>query len=546
MSSGQTAPAQPPPAAPRPRTSVDALPAYRPGRSATTAMADHGIDHAVKLASNESPHGPLPSVAKAIEDAVADVNRYPDHRATALREAIGAHLGVEPARVAVGAGSVGLLQQLVLAYTTPGDELAYGWPSFEAYPVYSALTCATPAAVPLRRMTLDAGRMVQALRPRTRLVLVANPNNPTGTALRTDELLAIADALPEGCLLVVDEAYREFVRGADIPDALELLGDRPNVAVLRTFSKAYGLAALRVGYLVADPHVVDAVDKVLIPFAVNAVGQAAALASLEAVDELDDRVGAITAERQRMVDALRRRGWMVPDAEANFVWLPAGGAADALALELERRGVVTRPFDGYGIRVTVARPADTDLFVDAFDDAAEVVEAAGSWLLPVGAEARMAAAWIDRLDDVEARLAAHVEAQHEGLTDPDPGGSEQWDEGQVWAHLAEIGWYWLAELDLVLDDPHAGPVPFGRTKADPDRIAAIAAGRDLPPAEQFAVVRRAVDALRARLAELSTSDWTRVGRHSTLGDLTVADQLEHFHVGHYEEHADQLDTLVPR
>ncbi|CAN5534422.1 histidinol-phosphate transaminase [soil metagenome] len=366
-------------AAPLPRPAVAALPAYRPGRSAGMAMVDHGLSSAVKLASNELPLDPLPSVAKALEAAVPSVNRYPDHLATELRAALAERLAVGRDRVAVGCGSVGLLQQLALAFTGPGDEVVYGWPSFEAYPVFTALAGATAVAVPLCAQTLDAEAIVAAVGPRTRLVLLANPNNPTGTALRTGELEAIADALPHGCLLVLDEAYREFVTDTDVPDGLALLGHRPDVAVLRTFSKAHGLAALRIGYLVADPEVVVAVDKVLVPFAVNGLAQAAALASLAAPEELADRVVGVVAERGLVVEALRRTGWWVPDAQANFVWLPAGASAEPLAVGLERAGVVTRGFADLGVRVTIGASAENDRFLEAFATVAARVGAAEQW-----------------------------------------------------------------------------------------------------------------------------------------------------------------------
>ncbi len=533
--------------APAPRRAVADLPAYRPGRSAGAAMADHGLGSAVKLASNELALPPLPSVARAIEAAVGGTTRYPDHGATALRRALAECLGVEPERVAVGCGSVGLLQQLALAYTGPGTEVLYGWPSFEAYPVFTGTTGATPVAVPLRRQTLDVDALVGALTPRTRLVLVANPNNPTGTALRRDALVRLADALPPGCLLVVDEAYREFVTGADVPDGLELLGHRPDVVVLRTFSKAHGLAALRVGYLVGDPAVVAAVDKVLVPFAVNGLGQVGALASLAASQEVADRVAGVVAERGLVAAALRDAGWGVPDAQANFVWLPAGQAAAPLAAALEREGVVTRPFPGRGVRVTVGTASENDRFLTALAAVADRpdVGAPAAWALPVGPGAAEVAAWIDRLDHVACRLHAHATLHRfDGLTRPDPGGEERWDAGQVWAHLAELGGYWLGQLDDVLAHPGPEPVPFGRTKADPVRVGAIEAGRAREPLAHHEAVCRAIDGLHARLLELTPDDWRRAGRHETLGVLTVADQLQHFHVGHYEEHADQLDELV--
>lgn len=511
--------------APRPRTVIAGLPDYRPGRRGLVA-----------LASNEQPWGPLPSVARAVEAALGHGNRYPDHRAEELRSAVAERVGVSADHVAVGCGSVGLLQQLCLAFAGPHAEVAFGWPSFEAYPIFTRLTDAEGVQVPLRRSTIDTARLAASLTERTRLVLLANPNNPTGTAVRTHELLRLADSLPDECLLVVDEAYHEFATGADVPDAVTLLRDRPNVAVLRTFSKAYGLAAFRVGYLVGAPQVVAAVDKALIPFAVGRLSQAAALAALEATDELAARVATIVAERTRVVRAVRTLGISAPDPQGNFVWLPIGGAAESIAHDLECRGIVIRAFAGQGIRVTIGVPEDNDAFLTAL---------ANVWR---GEAPAPALTWLDRLDIVEQRLAAHAAgpADLAARTDADAATGETWDAGQVWAHLAEFGRYWLAELDTVIDASSDEPVPFGRVKTDAARVAAIEAGRARPLGSQVKAVREAIDALRARLSEMTAADWRRRGRHSTLGDLDIAAQLEHFHVGHYEEHADQLDQLAGR
>ena len=342
-------------------------------------MAEHGLDDAVKLASNESSFGPLPSALAAAERAAANANRYADHRATALRERLGQHLGVDPARVAVGAGSAGLLQQLAVAYLEPGHSVAaYGWPSFETYPIITKLMGATPVEVPNRDHAIDAPAMAAMADPSWSIVFVATPNNPTGTAVHTAELLALADAIDPSTLLVVDEAYHEFVTDPDVPDAIELLGDRPNVCVLRTFSKAYGLAALRVGYLVGPPEVVDAVDRVLPPFAVNGAGQAAALASLDDHGAAMARVAAVVAERERLRSALLQRGHDVPPQQGNFVWLPVGDDAGPLAVALEKEGVVTRPFAGFGIRVTATTPAEGDRFLAALDRVSAAGDRSGS------------------------------------------------------------------------------------------------------------------------------------------------------------------------
>ena len=331
--------------------------------------------------------------------------------------------------MAVGPGSVGLLEQLALAYVDRGDEVVYPWPSFIAYPQFTRLAGGAESTVPLRRQAFDVDAVVAAITERTRVVLIANPNNPTSTALRTAELQRIVDAAPPDCLVVVDEAYHEFVTGADVPDAVELFGDRPNVAVLRTLSKAYGLAGLRVGFLVADPAVVDAVNACAIPFAVNAAAQAAALVALDQPTEVARRCAVVTAERRRVAQALRRRGLGVPASEANFWWLPAGDAAPALGVALERRGVVTRPLDG-GVRVTIGAADDNDRFLDALDDAVAERPAARRRVGQRRPESRAVAAadWLDRLDVAIDRFRAHLAVEHPGRTEPVPGEDETWDD----------------------------------------------------------------------------------------------------------------------
>ncbi|WP_436793322.1 histidinol-phosphate transaminase [Actinospongicola halichondriae] len=367
---------------PTPRSLVSQLPAYRPGRSAADAIAAHGIDSAIKLASNELAFEPLPSVLDVIDRAVLELHRYPRHGAPTLRSALAQHLGVDTARVAVGNGSVGLIQQLCLGYVDPGDRVVYGWPSFEAYPVFVSLVGGEAVAVPNDGATLDADAIGDAIDERTKLVFIANPNNPTSTALSADDLTWIAENTPDSALLVVDEAYREFVTDPEVPDALEILGDRDNVAVLRTFSKAHGLAGLRVGYLVGREHVVDTVDRLLVPFAVNHVAEAAACASLEANVEVRRRCKETTVERDRTADVLAELGFPVPVTQTNFVWLPTGAASRALGESMEQRGVVTRVFPDVGIRVTSGTPAENDRFLTAFIEAGDETDAAAHWLTP--------------------------------------------------------------------------------------------------------------------------------------------------------------------
>jgi len=347
----------------RVRPAVAAMASYRPGKSAAQAEDEHGITDAIKLASNENPYPPVPAVVEAIAAAAGDVNRYGDHRAADLRAAIAGWLDVDVDRVAAGCGSVGLLQQLLLAYVDPGDEVVYPWPSFEAYPIDVQLTGGVEVTVPLVDHTFDLEAVAAAVTDRTKLVLLANPNNPTGTAVHVDQLRRLVEQVPGDVLVVVDEAYREFVT-ADLGDPItDLQPGHPNVVVLRTFSKAFGLAALRTGYAVADPEVVVELDKVLIAFAVNHLAQVASLAAIAARDEVQAVVDRITAERDRVVASLRADGWDLPDAHANFVYLPLGSRTDVVFPEMERRGVVVRPFPGVGMRVTIGTPAQNDRFL---------------------------------------------------------------------------------------------------------------------------------------------------------------------------------------
>ena len=345
---------------PRFRPVLDTVPAYKPGQAPTAAS---GEPH--KLSSNESPYGPLPSVVEVIAEAARAVNRYPDNGAAALTEAIAQRFAVPAGHVAVGCGSVGVLQQLMEAVGEPGAEVLYAWRSFEAYPPLSDLAALTPVRVPLRDETHDLVAMAAAITPQTRLILVCNPNNPTGTVVRARELTEFLDQVPADCLVILDEAYREYIRDTDVPDGISLYRDRPNVAVLRTFSKAYGLAGLRIGFLIGHEPVAEAIRKTMLPFTVNAIAQAAAVASLNAEDELLERVETTVKERDRVREALRADGWTVPATEANFVWLRLGDQTTAFAQSCDAAAISIRPYAGEGARISIGTPAANDAFLAA-------------------------------------------------------------------------------------------------------------------------------------------------------------------------------------
>jgi histidinol-phosphate aminotransferase len=345
---------------PRFRPVLGSFPAYKPGR---VPAAVAGRAH--KLSSNESPYGPLPSVAEVIAYAGRDVNRYPDNGAEALTAAIAERFSVPAEHIAVGCGSVGVLKQLLEAVSDPGAEVLYAWRSFEAYPPLADLAGAASVRVPLRDETHDLAAMAAAITPRTRLILVCNPNNPTGTVVGGRQLTDFIDQVPGDCLVVLDEAYREYIRDASVHDGIDLYRDRPNVAVLRTFSKAYGLAGLRVGFLIGHPPVADAIRKTMLTFSVNSVAQSAAVASLAAEAELLERVETVVKERDRVRSALLADGWTVPVTEANFVWLRLGEHTTTFAEACERAGIAVRPFAGDGARVSIGTPDDNDAFLAA-------------------------------------------------------------------------------------------------------------------------------------------------------------------------------------
>ena len=343
------------------RAALDALPAYTPGRAAS-----HRADvTAYKISSNENPYPPLPSVLDVVRDAAGSMNRYPDMAVSGLASALAARLDVPVGWLALGPGSVGVLGQLIAATCDAGDEVVFAWRSFEAYPILVTLAGAVPVQVPLTegdRHDLEA--MAAAVTPRTRVVLVCTPNNPTGTTVGDAELEAFLDRVPSDVLVVLDEAYLEFVTAPDAPDALAVLRNRPNVAVLRTFSKAYGLAGLRVGYAVAHEPVAEAVRKAALPFGVNSLAQAAAVASLEAVDELEVRVKELVAERERVMAALREQGWRLPDAQANFVWFGLGADTSPFAAACHEAGLTVRPYGDDGVRATIAEREANDRLIE--------------------------------------------------------------------------------------------------------------------------------------------------------------------------------------
>ncbi len=335
------------------RPELAGLPVYVPGKT---------VPGSVKLASNETVRGPLPSVRAAIELATDEINRYPDSTCAALKAALAEHVGPDfgPQHIAVGCGSVSLCQQLVQITASAGDEVVMGWRSFDLYPPLVQIGGAVSIKVPLTDHTFDLDAMLAAVTARTRLIFVCNPNNPTSTVVDPRALARFVEAVPAHVLVAIDEAYVEYIRDGMAPESLALVRAHSNVVVLRTFSKAYGLAGLRVGYAIGPPDLITALDQVYVPFSVTNISQAAAIASLRAADELLARTDAVVAERTRVAAALREAGYTLPPTQANFVWLPLGPRSADFVAQAAHARLVVRPFGTDGVRVTIGAPEEND------------------------------------------------------------------------------------------------------------------------------------------------------------------------------------------
>jgi histidinol-phosphate aminotransferase len=344
------------------RSAIAALPAY------TAGMAAPVVDRmrSFKLSSNENPFPPLPGVIEATAAAVAQMNRYPDIANIEMTRALSSRLGVPGEQLAFGTGSVAVLYHLLQAACEAGDEVVYAWRSFEAYPIAVQLTGATGVPVPLAPGAVhDLEAMRRAVTRDTKVIMLCTPNNPTGPALQHQQVIDFIDSVPDQIMIVLDEAYVEFITDPQGLRGLNALPGRPNVVVLRTFSKAYGLAGFRVGYCVADPQVAAAVRAVALPFGVSIAAQAAVIASLDAEQVLLERVAELVKARDALAVGLRDLGFDIPDAQGNFVWLPGGPQTVAYAAAFARSGVAVRPYasggDWDGLRITVGEPAANEL-----------------------------------------------------------------------------------------------------------------------------------------------------------------------------------------
>jgi histidinol-phosphate aminotransferase len=349
------------------RADIREVSPYTPGRSIDEVARENGFDPSeiVKLASNESPVPPLAAVQEALRDGASGVFRYPDNDAIELRAAIGGHVGVDPSHVWVGGGSSELLRVIAMATGGPGTSALYAWPSFIIYRLASILTMTDRIEVPLSHHRHDLDAMLKAIRADTTVVYVCNPNNPTGTHLPAKAIAAFVEQIPDRVLVVIDEAYHEYVTASDHSTAVPLAVERNNVVVTRTFSKIHGLAGLRVGYGIATPETIAELRKAQAPFTVASVGQFAATESLRHPDEIAARAGTNATERHRIEIGLEALGFPVVPSQGNFVYFDASAVGDPARAYLAH-AIVVRAF-GTWVRVTVGSTSENDrlLFASA-------------------------------------------------------------------------------------------------------------------------------------------------------------------------------------
>lgn len=346
---------------------IERLKPYVPGKPVDEVARELGIAHAIKLASNENPLGASPKALAAAAQALAETHRYPDAAAFKLRQVLAAKLEVSPAEVIFGNGSNELLDLVVRTFCQVGDHVVFADPAFVVYEMSALASNLAHTGVPLIDFRHPLEAMAAACRPNTRVVFIANPNNPTGTYVTRAEVEAFLRAVPKEAFVVLDEAYFEFATAADYPDGLKLRALHERLVVLRTFSKAYGLAGLRAGYGVLPGQYADYINRVRAPFNLSSVAQVAAIAALEDEAHLKRGIELNGRERERVTQALLSRGLRAVPSQANFVYIHVPGRAKELGDAVLKQGVITRPTSPDGLRVSIGLPEENDRFLECLE-----------------------------------------------------------------------------------------------------------------------------------------------------------------------------------
>lgn len=347
---------------------------YVPGKPIEELRRERNFDgEIIKLASNENPYGPIEEVRRAIIEELSEINRYPNSGCYNLCIELGKHHGVNPNQIFTGNGSNEILDLIVRAFVGGDEEIVYAWPSFIVYPIVSQLAGVRAVEVPLKDYRLDLVGMRSAVTRKTKIIIICNPNNPTATYVSKSEVDRFMEGISEDMLVVFDEAYYEYVVAADFPDTLALLKDRPNVIVLRTFSKIHSLSGARIGYSVSHPDLVTCLHKVRQPFNVNSIAQAAAIAALKHMGRIGARVKENRDELHFVREELEKLGFVVPPSQANFLLAVPPQGSGAIVEQLLDKGIIVRPMKPFGLgegtfRVTIGTPYENRKFIEALKE----------------------------------------------------------------------------------------------------------------------------------------------------------------------------------
>ena len=351
----------------RPKPGIETIQPYQGGKPIEEVQRELGISDIIKLASNENPLGPSPMALRAIQDAATQVNLYPDGNAYYLKQDLAAHVGVDPEQLILGNGSNEVLQLVGETYVSPGEEVIYSESAFVVYMLVAKVFGAKSIITPMDGFTQDLRAMADAITDQTRVIFIANPNNPTGTMVTKTETEKLMARVPDDVLVVFDEAYYEYVDRPDYPETLPYVHEGRNVIITRTFSKIYGLAGMRIGYGLAKPDIIETMNRVRQPFNCNLVAQAAARAALKDVEHVRRSQEVNAAGKAVLYEALEQMELEYVESEGNFILVHFDRPGDEVSDALMQKGVIVRPVAGYGfpnsIRVTIGTPEENERFV---------------------------------------------------------------------------------------------------------------------------------------------------------------------------------------
>ena len=347
------------------RKEIEGLKPYKPGRPIEDVQREYGLDKVIKLASNENPLGYSKKVKKVLSNSLDNLALYPDGNATALKAALSEKFNVPTDKILVPSGSDEMIDLISKAYISPEDEVIMADITFPRYIATTKMMGGTPVIVPLKDFTFDLDGILDKITDNTKLIWICNPNNPTGTMVTEKELMEFFDKVPENVLIAYDEAYREFVTREDYPmNSIKFTEKYPNILVMRTFSKAYGLAGIRVAYAIGDKDVIENINKVRGPFNVNTLGQIAAIAALEDEDFLEEIYNVNLEGKNYLYDEFKKLGFQFPESETNHIYVNVERDAQEIFVELQKRGVIIRPMGGTWIRVSIGTMEENRIFIE--------------------------------------------------------------------------------------------------------------------------------------------------------------------------------------